>query len=352
MGTAGEAGRKTDALFQWLQRHGRVRHNLSMSGMAGTVRLPKVSSRDVDRATTPILRERIGALLGVDPPRVFLTHGATEGNSLTLFYLARSGRWERGSAGRVRAWMPEYLPLWEAARAAGFRPASARGTARLAVVSNPRNPEGALWGRREMESRTDGVRAVLIDETFREFTEAPSLAALGRRGWWCTGTFTKVYGGDALRVGWVVTPPEEAERFRRWHALLTDSIAPGSLAGAIGCLDERDRLLREVRGRLGRYRSLLVRHRPEAVGLAAPVFFDRMPGVDTLRLALQALQRSILVAPGAYFGDPGGVRICLTRRQFPADFAAYLRFREAEPRGRSRVRPVQTALRRTALRPA
>jgi histidinol-phosphate/aromatic aminotransferase/cobyric acid decarboxylase-like protein len=217
------------------------------------------------------------------------------------------------------------------------------------VVSNPRNPEGWLWDRPVMESRAEPHRSILIDETFREFTEAPSLAAAGHPGWWCTGTFTKVYGGDAIRVGWVVAPPEAAEGFQRWHNLLGDSIAPPSLAGALGCLDESARILREVRARFTRYRALLARHRPEAAQLAAPVYFDRTKGVDTRRLAQRALRHSILVAPGAYFGDPGGVRICLTRRRFPDDFEAYLRFRNAESRSRSRPRPVQTALRGTPL---
>ena len=343
------AGGRTEEFFDWLQSHAGVRHNLSLSGMGGVVRLPRPAPREIDRATAPTLRSRVADGLNVDPRRVVLTHGATEGNSLVLFYLARTGRRSGGSAGRVRAWMPEYLPLWEAALAAGFRAASGGGSADLAVVSNPRNPEGTLWDRREIEARADGQRAILIDETFREFTEVPSLAAGGRRGWWCTGTFTKVYGGDALRVGWVVAPPEAADDFRRWHTLLGDAIAPPSIAGALRCLDERDRILRAVRARFVRYRSLLALHRPETAHLAAPVFFDRTEGIDTRRLALRALRRSILVAPGAYFGDPGGVRICLTRRRFPDDFAAYLRFRTAGPRGRSRPRPVQTALRGTPL---
>ncbi len=351
MGNPDGPGAQTDRFFHWLQSHAGVRHNLSVSGMVGVVRPPRPSRREIDRATTSTLRERLGELLGIDPSRIYLTHGATEGNALVLAYLARTGRRARGSPGRVRAWMPEYVPLWEAALASGFSAGPARGPAAVAVVSNPRNPEGGLWERREMEARTDGDRAVLIDETFREFTEAPSLAAPGHRGWWCTGTFTKAYGGDALRVGWIVSPPEEAERFRRWHTLLTDSVGPASLAGAIGCLEARDRLLGEARSRLDRYRPLLARHRPEAAGLAAPVFFDRTPGVDARRLAVRALRRSILVAPGVYFGDPGGVRICLTRPQFPADFAAYLRFRDDETGRRSDPRPVQTALRAPSLRP-
>ncbi|EQD48288.1 histidinol-phosphate aminotransferase [mine drainage metagenome] len=296
------------------------------------------------------MKAQIGDLLGVDPRRVFLTHGATEGNALALFHIAGSERRHRGSVGRVRAWMPEYLPLWESALAVGFRPAPSRGPAAFAVVSNPRNPEGRLWNRREAETRLAGHRAVLIDETFREFTSAPSLAETGHRGWWCTGTFTKVYGGDALRVGWVVSPPEESEAFRRWHALVADPVPPLSLAGAIACLDQRDRLLREVRDLWEWNRTVLARHRPDASALAAPVYFDRTPGIDTLRLARRAVRRSILVAPGTYFGDPGGVRICLTRRRFPTDFEAYLRFRKSEGDAPPRPSPVQTALRPSTLR--
>jgi len=53
MGTRVGPGAQTEEFFRWLQSHGRVRHNLSLSGMAGTVRLPRVSSREADRATDP-----------------------------------------------------------------------------------------------------------------------------------------------------------------------------------------------------------------------------------------------------------------------------------------------------------
>jgi len=319
--------------------------------MAGAVRFPAVTRRDLREATVDSLREKLARHLDVDRGRLFLTHGATEGNALVTFYVARETRRKRGAVGRYRVWWPEYPPLWESAEAAGLRIQSGSGPVDLAVASNPRNPEGIRWTVPKLEERTHRAVSLLVDETFREFTIVPSVAHLDRHGWWATGTFTKAYGGDRLRVGWIVAPSGEVERFRRWHELLTDGIPTASLAGAWRCLSECDRILREVHRRFERNREILGRFRPDAASIAAPVYLDRVEGVDSRRLARKALRSSILVAPGAYFGASDGLRICLTRPQFSTDFAAYLRFREPRHRGVPPESPsgAQTALRRPSL---
>ena len=168
----------------------------------------------------------------------------------------------------------------------------------------------------------------MVDETFREFSAAPSLQRLGAPGLWTTGSFTKAYGADDLRVGYVVAPEPERERFARFHGLVTDELPPYSVAGALVTLAARDRILREVRAIVGRNQALWRAAVPKSPPLAAPVAFDDPVPLGGDRLARQCLRASVLVCPGRFFGRASGVRVGLTRRSFPTDLRAYLAVRD------------------------
>jgi histidinol-phosphate/aromatic aminotransferase/cobyric acid decarboxylase-like protein len=315
----------TFPLADWIDSHEECRHNLGLSGMRGTVRHPIPTRSEVRTASGTELREALADDLGVDPARVFLTPGASDGNAKVLVYLARRSR---GPARTCRVRYPEYPPLFDTARWAGFRldPARGRGSATVAIVSNPRNPEGNRWSENELLDWSEGARALLVDETFREFGGTPSVHRLSRTGVWTTGTFTKFFAGDDLRVGFVVAPEEEQAAFAEYHGLVADQLANYSVAGALATLRDRNRLRREVRAVLDRNLAALRRAFPLAELPAAPVFFDRSPR-DGGHCAERALSASVLVCPGRFFGDASGVRICLTRRSLPADLNAYVRVR-------------------------
>ena len=314
-------------LSDWIDGHVDCRYNLGSSGMQGTVRPPAPSKVQLRSATEAELRAQLGTLLGVDPSRVFLTHGATEANSWAVFYLRRA---VRGRIARCRVEFPEYPPLFDLAREAGFLISSRAGPSELAIVSQPRNPVGDLWSASRLTDWSQDARAVVVDETFREFTTAPSVQRLGLPGLWTTGSFTKPYGGDDLRVGFVVPPEKETARFARFHGLVADEMPRYSVAGALAVLSRRDRILKEVRSLVGRNHSLWRRANPGGVPLAAPVTFDDPVPTGGDRFARRCLRASILVCPGSLFGRPSGVRVGLTRRSFPRDLAQYLRVRAAE----------------------
>jgi aspartate/methionine/tyrosine aminotransferase len=325
-------------LADWIDGHSDCRHNLGRSGMVGTIRLPVPTARDVREADAGVLRREIADSIGVAADRVYLTHGATEANSLVALFL---GLERSAGSRRLRVRLPEYPPMVDIFRWAGFRPVDGPGPASTALVSLPRNPEGDLWPKPRLEEWTEGVSEVVVDETFREFAGAGSVSSEGRRGWWSTGSFTKFYGADDLRVGYAVPPPERVERFATFHGLAADQVAPASVAGALLALRGRERIRRQVRAVLDRNVAAWRR----AVGgppPAAPVVFDRT-GEDGDRLADRCLAASVLVCPGRFFGDPTGVRICLTRRSFLQDLRAYLGVRNARPRrasaGRATGRP-------------
>jgi len=314
--------------------------------MAVSIRHPLPTRGDVRAATEDDLRRELGRLQGVEPRRIFLTGGATEANTAVLFYVR--SRDPSGSL-RCRVRYPEYPSLFHTAHAAGFSVDDSPRPATIALLSQPRNPEGTLDGHAELDRWATGARHLLVDETFREFSGRPSLA--GRRPrTWVTSSFTKFYGGDDLRVGYVVAPDEERDRFAAFHGLLYDEIAPYSVAGALRCLRSLPRIRAEVRQILATNLDALRSGLPDARSPVAPLFFDRVPGVDGMRVARRCLAASVLVCPGSFFGDPTGVRICLTRRTFPRDFEAYLevRGRLRAERARATTASPQRARRRRA----
>jgi aspartate/methionine/tyrosine aminotransferase len=309
-------------LADWIDDHGACRHNLGSSGMKGSVVHPRPNLREVRAATTDALVDAMAERLRVDARRVFLTPGATEANAWVTLFLARAAR---GRPPRAKVRFPEYPSLVDVARWAGFRVGESPAAAEMALVSQPRNPEGVLWTDDEMAHWQAGVRTTLIDETFREFTGARSRAEAAMPSIWVTGSFTKFYAADDVRVGYVVAPPEATATFARFHGLVADELPAYSIASALRILGDREALGGQVRRLFERHRELLARWLPLERPLAAPVYFDRVP--DGTQLAQRCLRASVLVCPGSFFGTPAGVRLTLTRRSFPVDFARYLAVR-------------------------
>lgn len=317
-------------LADWIEGHPDCRHNLAHSGMQGSIAPPTPTARDLRSADPEELRRRLAELLRTDAECVFLTHGATEANAAILQFLAR--RSPRAGSCRVRR--PEYPPLLDAARWAGLRLTERAGPVALALTSQPRNPEGDLWGRDRLARWAEDADAALVDETFREFADAPSVADLGGADVWRTGSFTKFYAADSLRVGFAVAPPEEVPAFAHFHGLLFSGLPHYSVAAAELALRNRERFRREVRSVLTPNQAAWRARFPELPVPAAPVAFDRGIPPDEEAFSERLLAASVLICPGRFFEDPRGVRICLTRRSFPRDLAAYLRVRQAALRTR------------------
>lgn len=338
-------------LAEWIDGHAECRHNLSKSGMKGTIPSPVPSRADLRAADADVLRRDLSRDLGVDPARVFLTTGGSQANALATLFLARQQR--GGSLGACRVCLPEYPPIFDLARWAGFRLTESMGAAGLAVISQPRNPEGDLWEPSRFLDWASGARSVVVDETFREFAGARSLLSTDRPGLWTTGSFTKFFAADDLRVGFVVAPEDVTREFARFHGLASNLLSPYSVAGATRALRDREQTRRRVRSVLNANIAVARAAFPNLLPLQAPLMFDR-PGSGERgdALARRALVASVLVSSGSFFGDPLGVRLCLTRRTFPEDLSAYLVVRD-RTRGRGTVpkrsSPVSARLARRLL---
>lgn len=329
-------------LADWIDAHEELPYQLGASGMKHQLRTtrehlalgPRSAPDDV------ALREEVAARLAVEPPRLFLTHGASEANALVVAFVALQV--ERSAPGppTVRCPRPEYPPLVEATRLCGYREVPG-GSADLLVRSEPNNPTGYRLGLPELERRFAECRRWLVDETFREFTDARSIAARRSERTYVTGTLTKAFGADAVRLGWVVVPPEDRERFATFHGIMTDEIPDPSVGLARDLLADASAILGETRGIFQRNRELLAARLPDLGELDGPVAFDR-PGVpDTEALCRAALERGVLTSPGRFFDDPTGVRLGLTRPSFAAALEAYLavrsEFAPAPTRGPTRT---------------
>lgn len=314
-------------LKRWIDDHHAARHDLSRSGMPKGLPKVRAALRRPEPPDPEALRRELARIHRVPASRVFLTHGATEATTLVLFYLART---LRRSAGPLRCAVarPEYPPIPGTAELAGFRLVRRGAPAEVAALSQPNNPTGRLWSPEEIDAMVSAHSAVLIDETFREFTRAPTNARRPDPEIWVGGSFTKLYGGDDLRVGFVIAPDDATEPFERFHGLLLDELPPASVAGARALVRDRPAILPDIRARIRRNVAILEEHLPGLAGDGAPVVFDRPRRRPTDGLGLAALRAGVLVAPGHYFGDRSGVRLGITRPTFREDLAAYLRVRE------------------------
>jgi len=315
-------------LADWINAHPDAPHHLAHSGMVDSLdSLPRALSEAHD--PDPVaLRASLARIYGVSPSRIFLTHGASEGNSVALVYLARATARRTGRTPRIFAPRLEYPPIPDTARAVGFRRVVTPSGADLVAFSAPRNPEGTRVDPAEAAPWQEAGRTLLVDQTFREFSDDPAWTRRHDPNLWLTGSFTKIFGADRLRVGFVIPPEKEEAAFALVHGLLLDLLPHASISGARAILSHRAEILQESRALFRRNERTLRKAVGALPRLAAPVWFDcGERGLDADRLQSAALRAGVLVCSGSFFGDPTGVRLCLTRRTFPEDLEAYLRIR-------------------------
>ena len=96
------------------------------------------------------------------------------------------------------------------------------GRTRLIVITNMHNPSGVLCPDDTLQEIAVLARQagafVLVDEVYREmlFENRPQTAFdIDRERFLITNSLTKAYGLSGLRCGWILSPPQLAERM--WH---------------------------------------------------------------------------------------------------------------------------------------
>src|SRR5690606_39256154 len=268
---AGEAGVKGSPYIAWAKSRLGIRYNLAASGVrACPVELLEPTLDDFTLGGAypegwPPLIGRIARRYGVAESQVVLAHGASMANHLACATLLEPGD-------DVLVEQPAYEPLVAlprylraSVRAFDRRPedgwrlnpdrvaAALTPRTRLVILSDLHNPTGVRAGEAELRALGEVAEArgfhVLVDGVYLEWLYdggVPSAARLGPR-FIVTSSLTKAYGLDGLRAGWILAPPEVADRIRRLEDLFSGHIAQPTQRLAAKALDRAAALLAPLR---------------------------------------------------------------------------------------------------------
>jgi histidinol-phosphate aminotransferase len=293
---------------------------------AAAVEATAHANRYADHLATA-LRTRLGAHLGVDADRVAVGCG-----SVGLLHQLAVAYLEPGTAAaygwpsfetypivsRMQGATPVAVPNRQHTIDARALADAAHPTWRLVLLANPNTPPGTAVRTADLLALADAVdpsTLLVVDEAYREFVTDPevpdAIALLGDRPNVCVlRTFSKAYGLAALRVGYLVGPPEVVAAVDR--VLPPFAVNGPGQAAAIASLDHRDAAMARVaevvaeRDRLAR----ALRERGIDVPDAQANFVWLPVGDDAGPLA-QALERhGVVTRPFAGFG----VRVTATNR--------------------------------------
>jgi len=329
----------------------QVEYNLSESGVH-PLRVSELLDGDhveflnwslgyVQTNGTEELRRTIAAIYPrADVDNVLVTNGSSEANFVAVWSLL-----ERGA--EVVVMLPNYMQIWGLAKTfqakvKSFRlretrgewkpdiPALRRAVSRktkLIAVCNPNNPTGAVMRKEAVDEICDIAGKVgtwiLSDEVYQgaELDGVTAPTFWGRYGKVIVvNGLSKAYGLPGLRVGWIVTTRDLAEKLWSYHDYTT--ICPTALGD---CLARRA-LEPEMRAKiLARTRQILQtnlpivkdwvdRHRedfsfvpPQAGAIA---YLKYKLKINSSRFADRLLRKkSTLIVPGDQFGMDGYLRI-------------------------------------------
>ena len=300
---------------------------------------------DVDLATYPdtectALREALAEHLGVSTPRILAGNGSTELIHLTArAYLAQSPvrpePVEGHIAGRNAVIFAPTFGEFEAAcdmqnakiitilasEADGFawdieEAAStiAEHSPSLVFLCNPNNPTGKYLNEDDVRRITAAVPAdglLLLDEAYLPFVDTrwDSLPLLDLGNVALLRSMTKDYALTALRLGYMLAPPDVVERVGAWQHSWSVN-APAQAAGVAALADTRHvddgrkAVQAAKRYLMGELDALGLRCAPSAANFVLVNVGD----AKTLRRAL--LERhGIIVRDCASFGLPAHIRI-------------------------------------------
>jgi len=289
----------------------------------------------------PKLRENIAALYsGCTSSNVLVTVGAIEANFNAIHTLLQPGD-------EMAIMLPNYMQIWGIAKNHGLKmnafhlreendwrvdpdelKQAVTPQTKLIAVCNPNNPTGHILSKKEMNAIIDAADKVgawiLADEVYAgaeriHDEETPSFYGRYDKAI-ASGSMSKAYGLQGLRVGWAVGPPDTIEKIWRRHeyTTLSTSIFSNNLAALALSAEVRPRIIQRTRDYIRKGFPLLqqwIEHQKGTFRLVPPqaaaiAFVRYRLDVNSTELAERLIrEKSVLIVPGDHFGMDRFIRI-------------------------------------------
>ena len=339
-------------LERWQSKwENRVQYNLSESGVHPLKVNELLGDEDVEFLNhslgysqtngTEELRKAIAAIYPrADMENVLVTNGSSEANFVAMWSFL-----ERGV--EVVVMLPNYMQIWGLAKTfqakvKSFRlretqgewkpdiPALRRAVGRktkLIAVCNPNNPTGAVMREEAVDEIceiAEKVGAWIISDEVYQGAELDGVAAPTFWGRYkkaiVVNGLSKAYGLPGLRIGWIVTTRDLADKLWSYHDYTT--ICPTPLSDYLA----RKALEPEMRAKiLARTRQILRANLPiikgwvesnrESFSFVPPkagaiAYMKYNLKINSSQFADRLLrEKSTLIVPGDHFGMDGYLRV-------------------------------------------
>lgn len=206
-------------------------------------------------AVTTALREKIGALYGLDANHVLMGAGSSELLGVTAALAAEK-------PGNAVAAYPTFRLWFTAAEHFGLTIKSIPCTAekvhdlpamqaamdantRMVYVVNPHNPTGTIVAANVLRNFVQEVTQkclLLLDEAYTEYSDEPSLGSMVKDNpnLVVAKTFSKIHGLAGARAGYVVAHPDTINKLKNYMPWANAGTSAVSLAGAMASLDDKE----------------------------------------------------------------------------------------------------------------
>lgn len=181
---------------------------------------------------------------------------------------------------------------------------------RIIYITSPHNPTGSEMNLDEIQkvaSKTDDDTLILVDEAYGLFTNSPSAVALveDRDDVAVLRSFSKSYGLAGLRLGYLITPDQWADQYKKIHTPF-DSGELACRAGLAAIKDDEhlSRTLNMVR----KARKYLYDNLPYRTWKSGGNFVLVEVG-NAQSVTEKAKKQGVIVRDCSSFGLPGCIRI-------------------------------------------
>ncbi|OFZ68085.1 MAG: hypothetical protein A2Z01_05490 [Betaproteobacteria bacterium RBG_16_58_11] len=157
----------------------------------------------------------------------------------------------------------------------------------------------------------------VVDEVYRDFDpNPPPVAQALHPRLITTASLTKVYGLGSLRAGWALMPEALVTKAEQRYDFMAVNPATTLLNLALSAFPKLAPLRARAIQRAQQNRDLVASWLSDSTCFSVQLpahgiiaLLQLPPGADDLALTRYLAEKQVLVAPGAYFGAPGTLRL-------------------------------------------